>query len=373
MRPKFRSTYDVYKTEYLQLKENDLNKIKNFSIIVEKAYDQAIILFKPFYVVLENDPYEIFKLHEFGEDKRYTANRYETTDKPMNCNDKEFIVNNPDIAYSFAYESKRIFKDTWINKLPINNSTGSTRWESYNWTLCRDKMLDDNNVRNFHMIFANMDDSFKAEIGVKHTMLGQGNDFYAGGELRIVHDVKNKNIIIVQVNLDSSSFGPGFANIFKNLCSQYVDCLKQNLLEVDLKNVCPFGSRNTANIICENFDEKYKGLLDFKIIGSVRGQPKGHFEEPAISKRFKKFQKILDAMTTIIRNTIRQIFEQMIYNPHYKLQIIGDNDWYPQGLNGYRGLHWYYYNDICPTETYINEANKWAFEHGYTQLFINKK
>ena len=385
MRPKFRSSYDVYKTEYLQLKQNHINEIPNFSKIVEQGYDQAILQLIPLYIVINDDPYEIFKLHEFGKDTGYRANIYETSANPLECNGKKLIVNNPDQAFNFVNDKKSIYTDTWINKLPVNDSTGMSRWESYNWILARDKTRNDKNERKFHMVFGKTDDSFKAEIGLKHSMLGlgldlglgKGNDFYAGGEMRIVHDIKNFNRIIVQVNIDPGTFDPGFANIIKKLCTRSVECSEKNILNVDKKNICPFGNKKIENIVCENFNDKYNHILDFKMIamvpGSGTGSPDRHFEDQRTGTRedLDKFQKILHTMTMIIKNVIKHIFQQMINNPHYSIQMIGDVEWYSQGLEGYQGLHWYHYNDTCPTQKYIKEANKWAAEHGYTQLFIN--
>ena len=53
----------------------------------------------------------------------------------------------------------------------------------------------------------------------------------------------------------------------------------------------------------------------------------------------------------------------------YMIQIVGDKEWYGIGLGdkGYmRRLHWYYYNDSCPAEEYINVANKWASDRKQT-------
>jgi hypothetical protein len=359
--------YLKYKQKYLtliDLLQKNSSKIINFSKIVEAAYKYAINEFGDMYIIIDDDPYEIFRLHYFGEDKRYTPNRYKDSDKPIECENKKFSVYNPDITYEFINERKGIFIDTKINKLPINASTGTTRWESYNWTLYR------NPDRTFHIAFGRMDDSFKAELGVKHTMLGQKNDFYAGGEIRIVHDINNFNKKIVQVNLDSSSFGPGFANIFKNLCNRYKECMPyittQDVITSDkyyeeLKLFCPFGLKDEKYIaVCDNFSSKYDDILDFKIIGKVPGQQKSHFEEPEKSVKYEKFQNIFDEMTTVIKNVMKHIFQNIIDDPTYVLQVVGDNEWYDVGLNGRRGLHWYYYNDVCPSAEYINEANEWA-------------
>lgn len=382
-----KSKYIEYKKDYENLKNNHTVDRFTLSKIVQNAYDEAIKKFADMYIIIDSDPYKIFRLHQFGEDKRYIANRYVRTDKdkPLECDTKKFIVNNPDSAYEFINEKKRIFIDPMINELPHNDSTGTTRWESYNWTLYR----DDN---KFHIAFGRMDDSFKAELGVKHTMLGQGHDFYAGGELRIVKDENNPDSIIVQVNLDSSSFGPGFANIFKHLCEKYLNCSNTihnvmdnkfpEITDIDtstktqlskkLSSICPFGLKEEKfTIICNDFNEKYNDLMDFKITGKIQNQKKSHFDEPPENPKYRELQRILNHITTIIKDVIKQIFVQLNNDSvHYRIQIVGDNEWYPVGLNGKRGLHWYYYNDSCPSDQYILEANEWARSHGQETGFI---
>jgi hypothetical protein len=361
------SQYLKYKEAYLLLMQL-ISKINNFSKIVENAYKSAIKKFGNMYIIIDNDPYKMFRLHEFGEDKRYTPNRYSESDKPMECENKKFIISNPDITFEFIKERNGIYIDKKVNKLPVNSSDGSTRWESYNWTLYR------NPDKTFHIAFGRMDDSFKAELGLKHTMLGQENDFYAGGEIRIVHDVQNSVKKIVQVNLDSSSFGPGFANIFKRLCERYEECMNYPLIVTkffeQLHFVCPFGLSNKEyNSVCDNFEEKYNDILDFKIVGSIPNQKKSHFEEPEKSIKYANFQKVLDAMTIIIKDVMKQMFQNIIDDPSYELQMVGDDKWYDNGLNGHRGLHWYYYNNACPSNNYINEANEWALQHQQTGFF----
>jgi len=367
--------YMECKKKYLKLKRS-YNKVNNFSQIVENAYNYAIKKFGDMYIIINNDPYKIFRLHQFGEDKRYKFNRYLKSDQPIECENKKFIINNPDVTFDFIKEKENnIFIDTKINRLPINSSNGTTQWESYNWTLYR------NPNKSFHIAFGRMNDSFKAELGVKHTMLGQQNDFYAGGEIRIVH---NANKIIVQVNLDSSSFGPGFANILKNLCTRYKQCIgilspcfpgndKGSKYCIDnIKNICPFELKEEKyNIACNNFEKIYDDILNFKIIGKVPNQPSSHFEEPKEDIKYKKLQKILNKMTTVIKDVIKNIFKNLIDDPAYMLQVVGDEEWYNTGLKNNRGLHWYYYNDICPTIKYISEANKWATIHN-TEEFIKE-
>ena len=361
---------EKYKRKYLRLLQSQNKvrrllgiapeKVNNFSRIVENAYDHAIEKFGDMYIIIDSDPYKIFRLHQFGEDKRYKFNRYLKSDAPMKCENKQFVINNPDTTYDFIKErGDSIFIDTKINKLPKNSSDGLTRWESYNWTLYRtpDKL--------FHIVFGRLDDSFKAEIGIKHTMLGEQNDFYAGGEIRIVH---RDDQIIVQVNLDSSSFSPGFANILKNLCGRYKQCVNDKSLNEKITNFCPFGLKEEKhNIVCNNFDQIYDDIIDFKVVGRVPNQPKSHFEEPKDNIKYKELQKILNVFTITIKDVIKEIFTNLIDDPKYVLQVVGDDDWYDAGLKG-RGLHYYYYNDICPTKEYINEANTWAKRHQYEEF-----
>ena len=73
--------YLKYKKKYFKLKNICNNKIKNFSEIVENAYNYAIENFGDMYVIIDNDPYKIFRLHQFGEDKRYKFNRYSKSDE----------------------------------------------------------------------------------------------------------------------------------------------------------------------------------------------------------------------------------------------------------------------------------------------------
>lgn len=343
--------YNDNKKMYLLLNGmngGDNNRITNLTQIIEDQYDKAIECFGNKYIIIDSDPYKIFRLHWLGEDKRYEPERYK--ELVLQCEGKKYIIKNPDATFDLIKKYKNsIFTDTWIDHLPINDSVGKTRWESYNWTLHRDQ---DN---KFHITFGRIDDSFKAEIGTKHTMLGQGNDFYAGGEMRLVKNENKLDQWIVQINLDSSSFSPGIANIFKNLCKS-----KNNGL-----------GETERNIICDNFEKKYNDMMDFKIIGNVKNQPPNHFDDVSKCSKYHELQKIMDQIIQCIRNTVKRIFKKITKNKNYKIQMVGSKKWYNIGLNGSRALHWHYHNEKCPTDIYIDEINEMSKK--INQDFLIKK
>ena len=148
------------------------------------------------------------------------------------------------------------------------------------------------------------------------------------------------------------------ANILKNLLEEYTGCESKS--ENVLKSGFVFG-KEEYDTINDNFEEKYNDILDFRVVGHNKTRMKSRYKEPESSSNIK-FQQILDSMAQNISIVVKHIFKNLVNDSRYTIQMMDDDDWCDIGLKGYRGLHWYYTNRECPSEQYIEQANKWISE-----------
>jgi hypothetical protein len=337
----YKEKYTKYKNKYVMLKNKIhggavINGNANIHTIVTNVFKNNVIRsMTPKYQCIINslnyimsnniDLYMAKKFNNIEQQKErftYKSNRY-TENNTKDCENNTIIkFRNNDDSLDFIIHKNKFLKNIYFSDFnkPEYISEVETNWIDFNWAIVRDSA-----TKQFEMTFVSIKDN-NIEFGAKHTMLGLEKDLYMAGEGRII---KNNDIdkFYIQFNLNSSSWDTNnYIELFKSLLEGTPDITRGDY----------------SSIISEFFSLKLTDII--KTI--IRNDPVQIFKEAAC--QVVKLTLKMDAYGVLTP-------ENTMYNP-IPYEEGGFND----------GLLYYYKpgkDKTCPTDKFINEANKFKIQN----------